>query len=168
MDKMLKLVYEDPELVVVEPLAKSDLEVAMNPEFASDDAYYTVTKGKSHVFTVVKEGGTTWSFSVGEGGATLVAESVTRLKKRVLAFILDSNIAIGLKSVAKKATLWDNGVGKVAIRLEGSGNDYDCHEMEGTIDEAKAWVEGYAKKKLSWSYSHRDFGETKSFWSACL
>ncbi len=95
MNNILEIVHDDNEKVVIKVNAKDPLTVAMNPWASANEEYYTITKGDSHVFTVIKTDGSTWSFFWGLGGHTLVSEDVEIMKKKVLRFLKDNNIDMG-------------------------------------------------------------------------
>ena len=80
--------------VIIKVNAKDPLTVAKYPFLDSEMAYITVTRGNEHVFTVIKENGKTWSFHFGKSGHTLISESTEILKRNVMQFIKDNDIAI--------------------------------------------------------------------------
>lgn len=91
MDKVFELCHRDSEKVVLKVNADDPLVVAMHPYISSDMAYITVTRGNEHVLTVVKKDGTTFSFTWGESGHTLISKNLETLKKKVISFIENDN-----------------------------------------------------------------------------
>lgn len=108
MSSVLELVQNDREKVVIKVNAKDPLTVALNPEFNSEMAYITVTKGKKHIMTIIKEDGTSWSFHWGGNSCTMVSDSVLAMKNKVIAFIRENGIAYGLTDYPTKATIFYN------------------------------------------------------------
>ena len=81
----------DYNRVILKVKAETPLKVAQYPFLSGDWSYITVTRGCSHILTVVKTDGTTFSFKWGSGGHTIVADSLELLKANVVAFIQDEN-----------------------------------------------------------------------------
>ena len=81
LNEIFKLVSADEDKVVIEVLADSPLKVAMFPFVSSEYNYITITRGCKHVLTVIKKDGKTFSFHFGDGGYTLISESLEELKK---------------------------------------------------------------------------------------
>lgn len=94
MENVLELQEVTNEQVIVKVNANDPLTVAKNPWVSSDEAYYTITRGKNHMFTVVKKDGKTWSFRWGYDGYTLIADSVEQMRIKVVQFIRDNGIDI--------------------------------------------------------------------------
>ena len=105
---VLELVSVDNEKVVIKINAKDPLTVAMNPEFNSNMAYITVTRGESHIMTIIREDGSSWSFHWGSNGTTLISDSVLAMKNKVIAFIRENGIAYGLTGYPTEATIFYN------------------------------------------------------------
>jgi len=94
MENVLELQEVTSEQVIIKVNANDPLTVAKNPWVSSDEAYYTITRGREHIFTVIKKDGKTWSFHWGYSGYTLIAESVEQKKSKVLQFIRNNGIDI--------------------------------------------------------------------------
>lgn len=94
LENIFCLKYFDNNKIVIQVLADDPFKVAMFPFVSSDWKYITVTRGKEHILTVVKDDGTTFDFHWGFSGHTLIGESLEMLKKNVLKFIDDSDILI--------------------------------------------------------------------------
>lgn len=150
-DNMLQLIENNERLIVVKHLCKSPLDVAKNPEFAMDHAYYSITKGESHVFTVVKQDGTKWSFTFGGEATTMVDASTIMLKDRVLAFLNDVNVPIISKI---NSICIDRINGRVRLILR-KNTGYETQSMQfDTTEEAKKKAEKFAGKPLTWTEWH--------------
>ena len=171
MDKMIELVSDSEKLAVFKHLCKTPLDVALNPEFALDHAYYTITKGPSHVFTVVKLDGSTWSFEFGRGGATLISQSTSDLRKRVLAFALENSILMDLTSAPKKAEAWEetdyHGKRSWVAAFEDSSGERQIIRGNPSLEEAKALVEKITGKNPKWG-THESQTTGNVFWTAYL
>lgn len=72
------------DMAILKVVAKTPWEVAQHPYLSSNYEYITVTKGEDHVFAIVKEDETTFSFHYGRSGCTLVSEDLTMLKNKVI------------------------------------------------------------------------------------
>ncbi len=94
MENLYTIVEETPELVVIEVAAMTLLERAMHPEIPDNTKYITISKGDTNTLTVVKTNGTTFDFSWGACGHTLISDSLKRLKRNVTRFLSDSYISI--------------------------------------------------------------------------
>lgn len=87
----LELVESTPTQAVIKVNCDTPLEVARNPHFGQY-AYITLTAQKrsysyKRVMTMTRKDSTTRSFHRGEGGYTLVADSVDMMKDQVLEFL---------------------------------------------------------------------------------
>lgn len=94
LENIFCLKYLDNNKIIIQVLADDPFKVAMFPFVSSDWKYITVTRGKNHILTVIKDDGTTFDFHWGFSGYTLISESLEMLKKNVLKFISDSDIFI--------------------------------------------------------------------------
>ena len=98
MSNVFELQEANNELVVLKVNADDPLTVAMNPYLSSDMAYISITRGKEHVFTVIRKDGTTWNFHWGDSGYTLIGDGTKFLKRKVVDFIENEcHILLGLK-----------------------------------------------------------------------
>lgn len=81
-----------PDLFVIKVNADDPLTVAMHPYVSSDMAYISVSirrhcdDSKDFNLRIVKKDGTTWGFSWGCSGYTLIGESAEELKRKVIGF----------------------------------------------------------------------------------
>ena len=109
LSKVLEIKEISKKQVIIKVNAKDPLTVARYPFLNSEMAYITVTRGDEHVFTVTKENGKTWSFHFGKSGYTLIDESTETLKRNVMQFIKDNDIAIKYsEGTPTKATVYYN------------------------------------------------------------
>ncbi len=88
------LFEETREQVIVQVNADDALTVARHPYVSSNMAYITVTRGKEHVFTVVRKDGTTWCF----GSSTLLSDGVRKLRDTLLSFIREQHVFIDVRT----------------------------------------------------------------------
>lgn len=126
--KPLKIQAETNELVVIKNLCTNTYDVAMNPWLSLKIEFISITKGKTHVFTVINTDGSTWNFSWGEGGATVISSSVELLKKKVLAFLDEECILLGCTGKPRTIKTWKTGSAgsNVAVRIDAIDGSYDC------------------------------------------
>lgn len=87
----LELIESTPTQAVIKVNCETPLEVARNPHFGQY-AYITLTAQKGsysykRVMTMTRKDSTTRSFHRGEGGYTLVTDSVDMMKDQVLEFL---------------------------------------------------------------------------------
>ena len=143
---VLELVSVDNEKVVIKINAKDPLTVAMNPEFSSNMAYITVTRGEKHIMTIIREDGTTWSFHWGGGSSTLISDSVAAMRNKVVDFIRENGIVFGLTNKPSEATIYYNNNYKswqLTLR-HGSESDYiwykDAHNEYDMMAYAKKFL----------------------------
>lgn len=109
LSKVLEIKEISKKQVIIKVNAKDPLTVARYPFLNSEMAYITVTRGDEQVFTVTKENGKTWSFHFGKSGQTLIGESTETLKRNVMQFIKDNDIAIKYsEGTPTKATVYYN------------------------------------------------------------
>lgn len=159
MNKVLELVSVDNEKVVIKVNAKDPLTVAMNPEFSSDMAYITVTRGNNHTLTVIKEDGKTWSINWGNSGTTLCSDGVNKMKWRVVDFIQkECGIPYGITGTITEASIFYNSNFK-KWQLTCRDNKYhtdhcwydDARCAEDVMEKAKKvlvvnkWAKGVAQ-----------------------
>jgi hypothetical protein len=121
LNEIFKLVDANEDRVVIEVLADSPLKVAMFPFVSSEYNYITVTRGRNHVLTVIKKDGKTFSFSFGDGGYTLISDSLEELKKYVLKFIEDSGVLIEFNGqrISRVKIFYNSNYKKWQLTLEG-------------------------------------------------
>lgn len=148
MDKYLKLVEETESIVVVENLCKTPLEVAKNPELPLNYAYFTITKGKKHIFTVTKKDGSTWNFDWGGSSCTMISPSVHHLKERVLAFLEESGVFLELTTPIQEMSVSEMG-GEGRLVLRGGKDEAQCLYAPSE-SEAMHKGELIAGKPLDW------------------
>lgn len=95
---LLSIENVSTEQVVLKVKDLTLAEIAMNPMFDKTMKYITVTRGKNHTLTVIKEDGTTFSFEWGESGHTLISGNLERLRLYVTNFLKKEKIFIDAKS----------------------------------------------------------------------
>lgn len=94
LNGVLEIAEVNNEQVIVKVNANDPLTVARYPFLDAQMNYITITRGDNHVFTIIKNDGSTWSFSFGSRGYTLIADSVKLLKDNVLKFIKENKIPL--------------------------------------------------------------------------
>ena len=72
------------DMAILKVMTKTPWEIAQHPYLSSDYEYVTITKGDDHIFTIVKEDGTTFSSHFGRNGYTLVSEDISLLQKKAM------------------------------------------------------------------------------------
>lgn len=154
---VLELVSVDNEKVVIKINTKDPLIVAMNPEFSSNMAYITVTRGEKHIMTIIREDGTTWSFHWGCRSSTLISDSVAAMRNKVVDFIRENGIVLGLTNKPSEATIYyNNNYKSWQLTLRNGGeSDYiwykDAHNEYDMMAYAKkflnpiCWQKGIAQ-----------------------
>lgn len=144
---VLELVSVDNEKVVIKVNAKDPLTVALNPEFNSEMAYITITRGEKHIMTIIKEDGTSWSFHWGGYSTTMVSDSVLAMKNKVIAFIRKNGIAYGLTGEPTKATIcYNHNFKSWQLTLE-RGREEDHIWYKDAVNETDMIV--YARKFIN-------------------
>lgn len=89
-----KVIHNDNTKVILEITPLNPIDVAMYPYLNSEYKYITISKGKSHMLTVVKTNGTNFHFWWGEGGHTLISQTLQELKRVVLDYLQSQYIWI--------------------------------------------------------------------------
>ena len=87
MSNVLKLVEATNELVIVEVNPDlTPLEKARAP-WAPNARYVSVTRGRNHTMTFIKEDSSSWSINWGYTGSTMISDSLRETRDRVVNFI---------------------------------------------------------------------------------
>lgn len=124
-----------------------------------EDAYYTVTRGSEHIFTIVKTNGKTLSFHFGESGHTLISKPLEALKERVLAFLEEKQVFIDLSTPIREFCITPKDLSKAngETRLFVRGCKGESQELSApTPAEAEKKAEAIAGKKLEWVFWSND------------
>lgn len=121
LNKIFSIVSVDKDKVIIEVLADTPLKVAMFPFVSASYNYITVTRGRKHILTVIKKDGCTFSFEFGDGGYTLISDSLEELKKYVLKFIEDNDILIEWngQNIISARIFYNSNYKKWQLTLEG-------------------------------------------------
>lgn len=98
MSNVFELVKETAEQVIVKVNAKDLMVIAEHPYVDAQMAYITVTRGDEHIWTVVREDGSTWSWHTGKGGHTCVSENVNRLREELETFLAKEHVFLGVRT----------------------------------------------------------------------
>ena len=108
--EIFKLIENNEKLVIVQNLASTTLDVARHPYINLTMDYFTITKGKDHVFTIIKKDGDSWSFDFGQSSYTMITGNIENLKNAVLNFLETQGICVDVCTTAKpnKATIYYN------------------------------------------------------------
>ena len=98
------------------------MTVAKHPYVSAEWDYITVTRGKEHVLTVIKNEGSTFNFHWGESGYTLISEGLKKLKLAVIDYLEKENYIL---------LDWDDGkVNQVSICYNGNFESWQL-KLEG-------------------------------------
>lgn len=81
----------DYNRVILKVKVETPLKVAQYPFLSRDWLYITITRGRSHILTIVKTDGTTFGFKWGYDGYTLICDNLELLKTNAVAFIQNDN-----------------------------------------------------------------------------
>lgn len=100
-----KIIQNTEESVILQNLVKTSLDVAMYPYVSSDIDYINITKGTDHVCTIIKADATTFSFSWGRSGHTIISNSLTILKNKIIEFITSQGILLDVMTTMQPDTL---------------------------------------------------------------
>lgn len=95
LDSVFELLENDSKQVIVKVKADNPLAVARFPFVNGTWEYITVTKKDTHVLTVIRKDGSTFSFHWGLGGYTLIGESLKELQRNITRFLLDKGVNMG-------------------------------------------------------------------------
>lgn len=117
-----EVVERSDDKVILRVLAKDSLTVARHPYVSAEWDYITVTRGKEHVLTVIKNDGSKFCFSWGESGYTLISESLKKLKLAVIDYLEKENYIL---------LDWDDGkVNQASICYNGNFESWQL-KLEG-------------------------------------
>lgn len=87
------------DMAILKVAVKTPLEIAMHPYLSSNYEYITITKGCNHVFTIVKEDGTTFSFHYGFSGCTSISEELIVLRNKVNDTLEEYGVIIDVQTM---------------------------------------------------------------------
>ena len=156
INDVLSIQEYDEEQVIVKVNADDPLTIAKFPFLSSDMAYITITRGKEHIFTIIKKDGTTWSFHWGRSGYTLIGESTERLKKEVVAFVENNKIILErTKGNPIKAKIYFNpNFRKWQLKIETTKSDFNywsniATDIESAIKDFSSFVTATWKKGIA-------------------
>lgn len=84
LTEVFKLVEDTPEQVIVEVVHDNDpLTIARHPYINANWKYISVSKDGNLIYTIIKNDGSSWSFSA----STLVSENLRRLQNKLRTYI---------------------------------------------------------------------------------
>ena len=98
---VFELVENTKEQVIIKVNTKTPLEVAKHPYLSAEYEYITVTKGRNHIFTIIYKNGNTQNFDFEESGYTLISDTMTLLKTKIIEFIENNGIMIDVNTCEK-------------------------------------------------------------------
>ena len=117
-----EIVERNSDKIILKVLAKDSLTVAKHPYVSAEWDYITVTRGKEHVLTVIKNEGSTFNFHWGESGYTLISEGLKKLKLAVIDYLEKENYIL---------LDWDDGkVNQASICYNGNFESWQL-KLEG-------------------------------------
>ena len=170
LNKVFKIEEVTNKQVIVEVSAKDPLTVARYPFLNSRMRYITVTRGKHHICTVVREDGTTWDWEFGDRGCTLIGDSVVELQKNLLEFIKSHGISIDYTGGSpKSAYIYYNNnfeAWYLVISVQSGGKEStfavqatSAHNIKTAIGAVKGFVTGD-------NWKQRSFWDGTDVWDA--
>lgn len=172
LNKVFFLQEADENQAIIKVNATDSLTVAKYPFISSDYAYLTVTRGKDHNFTIIKQNGQTFSFHFGESGHTLISENLQELKVQAMKFLSDNGIIMDYdgKTPVGRATIYFNpNFHRYQLTLYTPGDAFIAcvRAPEATdLESAKEYFERFIQSDNWKSYSSsasKDAVETKNF-----
>ena len=89
------LVKNTEEMAILKVMVKMPWEIAQHPYLSSDYEYITITKEEKNDFTIVKEDGTTLSFS----DNTILDASFDKLRNKILDTLKKYGIVINVQTM---------------------------------------------------------------------
>ena len=158
------------EMAILKVMAKTPWEIAQHPYLSSDYEYITMTKEEKNVFTIVKEDGTTSSFS----DKTIVDVSFDELRNKILETLKKYGIVINIPTMELPQKMeiyyysdykkwlvnlsFDGGFPKQSIWLTEAKDE---HEVCEVIEEIygikfKPLTHGYAQTGIDIWKAERD------------
>ena len=156
-----EIVERNSDKIILKVLAKDSLTVAKHPYVSAEWDYITVTRGKEHVLTVIKNDGSTFNFHWGESGYTLISEGLKKLKLAVIDYLEKENYILldwDDGKVNQSSICYNGNFESWQLKLEGYryGNtirafarDKKIRSVEEMIEYAKNFVnvKGWEKVK---------------------
>lgn len=134
LNKVFSIEENTPTEVIVKVLPLSLIDVAKHPFVSADWAYITVTKGKNHVLSVIKQDGTKGvSFEWGKGGYTLISNGLEDLKQAVCLFVeRDSAIMLDVdfESIKEATICYNSNFKKWELIIDGLRCRSGCYFSE--------------------------------------
>ena len=154
------------DLIVIKVNCDNNLTAAKNPPIDMTYDYISITRGKDHIFDVIRKDGTSFNFHFGDSGRTCIDKSTELLKNKVLSFLEEKNILIGYEhQPLVKATIYYNrSYDKWQLTMEGKSRaSVCCWSKTATcaddlikeckpLVEAQKWEKGKAQTGIEiWS-----------------
>lgn len=145
LDRIFKLYQVDKNQVIIEVKADSPLVVAQFPFVTMQMKYITVTRGKNHVFTTVRDDGSTSSIECGESGHTILTNAMAMFKANVCKFIEENDILIDYcgQSIGEDVYICYNPYyQKWQLRLDDGVHYFNskANNVNEMIDDCKRFV----------------------------
>ena len=142
MSQILFMESVSDDLVVVK--VKPDLtplDIALNPWVNKDIAYISVTRGKNHIMTFISPEGETWSIEWGDNGYTLISDALRERKNKIVEFIKDRGVSIGLRGPATEATiLFNHNFNRWQLTLQDKTGNSDYLWFNEANDENDMFI----------------------------
>lgn len=154
--------------IILSVKAKDPLTVARYPFLQKKFEYITLTRGKKHILTVIYEDGNTFYFDWGDGGYTLISDSLEMLKKAVCQFIEGKGILLEYtgKPVVRAVIYYNRNFHRWQLTLDEAHywsktakNVEDMKEECRQWIQPKEWVKGIAQTGID-IWTARDFTTT--------
>lgn len=154
------------DLVVIKVNCDNNLTAAKNPPVDMTYDYISITRGKEHIFDVIRKDGTSYNFHFGESGRTCIDKSTELLKNKVLSFLEEKNILIGYEHqpLVKANIYYNHNYNKWQLTMESKNRESvyfwsktatcadDLIKECKSLVEAQKWEKGKAQTGIEiWS-----------------
>lgn len=105
-----ELIQNTNELVILKNTVKTNLDVATHPYIDKTIDYITISKGDDNVITLVKTDGSSFCYTNGKSGYTIVNESLHELRRAAFSYIHSLGITTEIRTTMQpcSATIYYN------------------------------------------------------------
>ena len=163
MNNILELVHVDESKVVVKFKELSNLEKAMTSWVLPNAEYVTITRGRDHIMTIIRNDGSSWSIEWGDSGCTVMSKSLIESRNRIVDFIeQECYILLNITKATKATVLYNRHVCSWQITLRDCrgteeivwnkdfDNEYDTIELANKIiGKDCAWKKGISQTGIN-------------------
>ena len=163
MSDVLELVHVDNSKVVVKFKELSNFDKALNPWVLPNADYITITRGKRHIMTVITKDGKSWSINWGEGGVTMISDSLLESRRQIVSFIekeclIPIDLTISNDEITEASVFYNQWFTSWQVQLRGEGygqeaniwdrscnNEYDAIDLANKFIGVHTWRKGTAQ-----------------------